>query len=97
MTKEEAKQLVCESGKKLLSEGLVTGTWGNVSVKVDEHTMVITPSGRKYDELTPEEMVVVNIRTLEYEGGIKPSSELKLHAEIFKQRKNITAVIHTHQ
>jgi len=97
MTIEEAKQLVCESGKKLLSEGLVTGTWGNVSVKVDEHTMVITPSGRKYEELTPEEMVVVNIFPLEYEGGIKPSSELKLHAEIYKQRKHITAVIHTHQ
>jgi len=97
MTKEEAKQLVCDSGKKLLAEGLVTGTWGNVSVKVDEQTMVITPSGKNYEDLTPAEMVVVNLKTLEYEGNIKPSSELKLHAEVYKQRSNITAVVHTHQ
>jgi L-fuculose-phosphate aldolase len=59
--------------------------------------MVITPSGRKYDELTPNDMVVVNFHTLKYEGHIKPSSELKLHCEIYKTRPHMGAVIHTHQ
>jgi L-fuculose-phosphate aldolase len=80
-----------------LKEGLVARTWGNVSVKVNEHQMVITPSGRKYDELTPEDMVLVDFYTLKYEGSIKPSSELKLHCEIYKTRPQINAVIHTHQ
>ncbi len=91
------KQQVCDAGKQLLKEGLVARTWGNVSIRVNDHQMVITPSGRKYDELTPDDMVLVDILTLTYEGRIKPSSELKLHCQVYKTRPNIHAVIHTHQ
>ncbi|MCW3127563.1 MAG: transporter [Bacteroidetes bacterium] len=93
----EARIQVCLSGKRLLQEGLVARTWGNVSVRVSDTHMVITPSGRKYDELTPEDMVLVNFYTLAFEGKIKPSSELKLHCEVYKSRPHIAAVIHTHQ
>lgn len=82
---------------RFLKEGLVARTWGNVSIKVNDTQMVITPSGRPYDELTPNEMVLVDIYTLKYEGTIKPSSELKLHCEVYKTRPHIQAVIHTHQ
>ncbi|MFZ5940621.1 MAG: class II aldolase/adducin family protein [Bacteroidota bacterium] len=88
---------VIASGLKLIREGLVARTWGNVSVKVDEEHMLITPSGRKYEDLTEKDIVLVNFHTLEYEGEIKPSSEFKLHAEIYKSRPGIAAVIHTHQ
>lgn len=94
---QEAKNKVCEAGRQLLKEGLVARTWGNVSIKVSGTQMVITPSGRKYDELTPDEMVLVDIYTLKYEGKLKPSSELKLHCEVYKTRPHINAVIHTHQ
>lgn len=94
---QEAKNKVCAAGLQLLKEGLVARTWGNVSIKVSDTQMVITPSGRKYDELTPEEMVLVDIYTLKYEGKLKPSSELKLHCEVYKTRPHINAVIHTHQ
>jgi L-fuculose-phosphate aldolase len=97
MNIQEAKNKVCEAGRQLLAEGLVARTWGNVSIKVSDHQMVITPSGRKYDELKPEEMVLVDIYTLKYEGTLKPSSELKLHCEVYKTRPHISAVIHTHQ
>ncbi|MCB0514263.1 MAG: class II aldolase/adducin family protein [Bacteroidetes bacterium] len=96
MTVQEAKEKVCAAGKQLLKEGLVARTWGNVSIKVNERQMVITPSGRKYDELTPDDMVLVDFYTLKYEG-IKPSSELKLHCEVYKTRPHIESVIHTHQ
>ena len=59
--------------------------------------MVITPSGKPYDTLSPEDMVLVNYRTLAWKGEIKPSSELKFHASIYLERKDINAVIHTHQ
>jgi len=91
------QQQVCDAGKQLLREGLVARTWGNVSIKINERQMVITPSGRKYDELTPDDMVLVDIYTLKYEGNIKPSSELKLHCEVYKTRPLIQSVIHTHQ
>ena len=94
---DNTKSLVYESGKKLLQLGLVAGTWGNISMRMDENSMVITPSGRNYEQVEPEEMVVVQLDDLSYEGSVKPSSELKLHAEIYKTRKNINAVIHTHQ
>ncbi len=94
---EEAKNLVCAAGKKLLKEGLVARTWGNVSVRINDHQMVITPSGRRYDELNPADMVLVDFYTLKFEGKIKPSSELKLHCQVYKTRPHIQAVIHTHQ
>ncbi len=93
----EARIMVCQSGKRLLQEGLVARTWGNVSVRVSDTHMVITPSGRPYTELNPEDMVLVNFYTLAFEGNIKPSSELKLHCEVYKSRPHIAAVIHTHQ
>jgi L-fuculose-phosphate aldolase len=93
---QQAREIVCASGKKLVKEGLIARTWGNVSIRVSEREMIITPSGRKYDELNPEDMVLVDIYTLKYKG-IKPSSELKLHCEIYKTRPHIQSVIHTHQ
>ena len=97
MTESEARILVRDAGLKLVHEGLVARTWGNVSVRLDEERYVITPSGRDYDTLEPEEMVVVNLRTGDYEGHIKPSSERKVHAEIYRTRNDVGAVIHTHQ
>ena len=60
---EEAKKLVVEAGKKLLETGLIARTWGNVSARISDTQFVITPSGRAYDTLTPEEVVVVILMT----------------------------------
>jgi len=86
-----------EAGLRLVKEGLVARSWGNISVRVDEKNMLITPSGRTYESLKPEEIVLMNYKTLAYDGKIKPSSEYHLHTMIYKQRKEINAVIHTHQ
>ena len=91
------KNVVIESGIKLLNEGLVTRTWGNVSIRVDDTYMLITPSGRTYTDLTTNDIVLVNYHSSKYEGNIKPSSEKELHCEIYRIRKEINAVIHTHQ
>jgi len=93
----EKKKQVIDSGLRLLEEGLVARTWGNVSLRVDENYMLITPSGRKYDGLANDDIVLVNIHTSKYDGTIKPSSEHKLHSEIYRTRPEINAVIHTHQ
>ncbi len=94
---EEIRKKIVEAGLRLVKEGLVARSWGNISVRVDEKNMLITPSGRTYESLKPEEIVFVNYKTLAYEEKIKPSSEYRLHAEIYKQRNEINAVIHTHQ
>ncbi|MFM1918651.1 MAG: hypothetical protein RLZZ303_285 [Candidatus Hydrogenedentota bacterium] len=97
MSEEVARIQVRDGGLKLLKEGLVAGTWGNVSVRLDDERYVITPSGREYEELRPEDMVIVNYQTGKFEGDIKPSSERKVHAELYRTRSDVGAVIHTHQ
>lgn len=97
MTVEEIQKLVCDAGKRLLAEGYVSGTWGNISFRINDSTMAITPSGREYETMEPENIVIVNYLDHSYEGELKPSSEFKLHTEIYRTRKNINAVIHTHQ
>ena len=93
----ELRRAVVSAGQRLLAEGLVARTWGNVSVRADADHMLITPSGRAYEGMAPEDIVPVNLRTGSYDGSLKPSSEGKLHAEIYRTRSEIQAVIHTHQ
>ena len=94
---QQARELVIEAGKKLVETGLIARTWGNVSCRVNDRQFVITPSGRAYETLTPEEIVLVNIADCSYDGDIKPSSEKGIHAECYKLRPNVNFVIHTHQ
>ena len=72
------------------------GTWGNISVRVDQNNMIITPSGIDYARLKDEDLILMDINTLEYEGDLKPSSEKDLHAAIYCAQKDINAVIHSH-
>jgi L-fuculose-phosphate aldolase len=92
-----AKETVCDAGKKLLTEGLVKGTWGNTSLRINDTLMAITPSGLRYEDMIPDDIVIVNYLDKSYEGKYKPSSEVGLHSGIYKERKEINAVIHTHQ
>ncbi|MBQ2774930.1 MAG: class II aldolase/adducin family protein [Clostridia bacterium] len=92
-----AKKEVIEAGKKLVATGLIARTWGNVSCRVNDKSFVITPSGKAYDGLTPDDIVEVSIDTLEYSGDVKPSSEKGVHAEVYKAHPEAGFVIHTHQ
>lgn len=92
-----AKETVITAGKRLVESGLIARTWGNVSCRVDDNSFVITPSGRSYETLTPDEIVLVKIDDLSYDGDVKPSSEKGIHAQAYKLRPEINFVIHTHQ
>ena len=94
---QEAKELVVKAGKELIEKGLIARTWGNVSARISDTQFVITPSGRAYEDLTPEEIVVVNIEDCSYEGDIKPSSEKGVHAAAYRHHPTVDFVIHTHQ
>ena len=70
---QQAKELVIRAGKEVVASGLIARTWGNISCRVSDTQFVITPSGRAYEDLTPDEIVLVNIADLSYDGDIKPS------------------------
>ncbi len=97
MTIQEAKETVILAGKRLVESGLIARTWGNVSCRISDTHFVITPSGRDYISLTPEEIVEVQISDCSYGGDVKPSSEKGVHAEVYKHFPDINFVIHTHQ
>lgn len=94
---DRIREEIIQGGCRLLREGLVARTWGNISIRVDETYMLITPSGRTYEDLGPGDIVLVNYHSSKHEGSIKPSSEKELHCEIYRTRKEVHAVIHTHQ
>ncbi len=93
----EIKEKVIEAGLKLVKSGLIARTWGNISCRVDDDTFAITPSGKSYDSLTKEDIVLCKIEDCSYEGDVKPSSERGIHALLYKTHKDINFVIHTHQ
>ena len=95
MNESEARELVRAAGATLVAEGLVQGTWGNVSIRVSPNLMAITPTGSDYLKMKAEDIVLVDLETGEARGG-KPSSEKGLHAEIYRRRSEVEAVIHTH-
>ncbi len=96
MTEQELRVILKDSGVKLLENNLVQGTWGNSSVRLDDKTILVTPSGLDYVSLKPEDMAVVDIETLEWSGKYKATSERGIHAGVYKTRPEIGAVIHTH-
>ncbi|MBE6024600.1 MAG: L-ribulose-5-phosphate 4-epimerase [Cellulosilyticum sp.] len=94
---EALKKQVYEANMELPKRNLVTYTWGNVS-GIDRETgyFVIKPSGVEYDELTPDDMVVMDLEGNKIEGAYKPSSDTSTHLELYRAFPEIGGVVHTH-
>ncbi len=88
------KEMVVQAGREMLRNGLVVGTWGNISARVPGG-FVITPSGKNYLELETGDLVLMDLEGQVLEGS-KPSSEYHLHLQVYRARADIEAVIHTH-
>lgn len=94
---ETLKQQVYEANMLLPKYGLVVFTWGNVSgIDREKGMFVIKPSGVPYEEMKPEDMVVVDIEGKKVEGKMNPSSDTPTHAELYRRFANIGGVVHTH-
>jgi len=95
---EELKKAVCEANLLLPKHGLVTFTWGNVSgIDRERGLVVIKPSGVEYDDMAPEDMVVVELETGKaVEGRYKPSSDTDTHLALYRAWPSLGGVVHTH-
>lgn len=94
---EGLKQQVYEANMELPKRGLVVYTWGNVS-GIDKETgyFAIKPSGVEYDDLKPEDMVIMDLQGNKIEGEYNPSSDTLTHIELYKAFPEIGGVVHTH-
>lgn len=94
---EQLKQQVYEANMELPRRGLVTYTWGNVSgIDRESGLFVIKPSGVEYDELRPEDLVVLDLNGNKVEGKLNPSSDTKTHIELYKAFPELGGIVHTH-
>jgi L-ribulose-5-phosphate 4-epimerase len=97
---QREKNLVLETAQKMLEKGLVTGTAGNVSLRLPPEEgrplLAITPSSRYYDSLGIDDIQIIDFEAQTIEGNLPPSIETALHIGIYQARKNVNAVIHTH-
>ncbi|MER5184273.1 class II aldolase/adducin family protein [Streptomyces sp. NPDC002896] len=82
------------TARRTVTEGLVVGTSGNVSVRVGG-TVLVTPSGVPYDRLTPQDAVAVDLDGNQVLGDLAPTSELPMHLAIYRST-SARAVVHTH-
>ena len=90
------KQQVLAAAKDMLHKGLTEGTAGNISARMPDGSVCITPSSVDYDLMTLEDLVVIDLEGEVVEGERSPSSEKLLHLACYKEFDDIQSVIHSH-
>ncbi|KPK86700.1 MAG: ribulose phosphate epimerase [Bacteroides sp. SM23_62_1] len=94
---EELKIKVYEANLELVKRGLVMYTWGNVSgIDREKGLVIIKPSGVSYDEMKPEDMVIVDLEGNVVDSKLKPSSDTPTHLVLYKAFKMIGGIAHSH-
>lgn len=94
---KELKEIAYESNMRLPELGLVLFTFGNASaVDRDREVFAIKPSGVPYEQLKPEDIVIVDFDANVVEGDMRPSSDTETHAVLYKHWENIGGIVHTH-
>lgn len=96
MDERRAREQIVLYGKKLLHRNLTSGTGGNLSCRTPGGGIAVSPSGMAYDQVTPEDVVILSGTGMTLSGTRKPSSEAPLHLELYGSHPQTGAVVHTH-
>lgn len=92
----EARKRVLACSRSLVDRGLVVGSSGNVSERIDAEHFVVTPAGIVYDELELTAIPIVNVQTGQWSNGLRPTSEIALHLGLYRANATLGAIVHTH-
>ncbi len=91
-------QLIVDTAKELVAKGFLAATGGNLSVRIpSQQAFAITPSNYDYYKMVAEDICVLDLDLKPLTGSRKPSVESGMHAEIYKVRPDVNAILHTHQ
>jgi len=96
MLHEEARKALLKCSLRLYQKGLVQLNSGNVSVRVSDEHLVITPTGISYDDMSEEDLVIIDFNGARVEGKHKPSSETPMHTTVYENIDEVKAIAHTH-
>ncbi|MGH7288644.1 MAG: class II aldolase/adducin family protein [Myxococcota bacterium] len=90
------KQALVDTAQELLRSGLVEGTAGNLSARLPDGNVVLSPSSLAYESMTPDDLVLVDLDGKVLEGKRAPTSEKALHLACLRKHPELGAVIHSH-
>ncbi len=90
------KSALADYGRRLYEQGMIAGTDGNLSVRLDDDRIMVTPSGLPKGRLAAEDMVIVDINGKHLQGNHKASAELAMHLLIYQRRSDVKACVHAH-
>ncbi len=90
------REEVVAAAQTMYRRGLVEGTAGNVSARVDAERALLTPSSLEYEAMTPDDLVVVDLDGEVLEGERSPTSEMALHLECYRSYPEVSGVVHCH-
>jgi L-fuculose-phosphate aldolase len=85
-----------DCARRLYDKGFIAGTDGNISVRLDDDHILVTPSGFRKGDLDDHDLVTVNLQGTIVAGEKKPSSELDMHLHIYRHRPDCRACVHAH-
>ncbi|MBE7053533.1 MAG: class II aldolase/adducin family protein [Ruminococcaceae bacterium] len=94
----EIKKQICDIGKRIYDRGMVAANDGNISVKISDNEFLCTPTGVSKGFMTPEYICKVDAEgnVIQANGNFKPSSEIKMHMRVYKERPDVKSVVHAH-
>ncbi|MEE1113467.1 MAG: class II aldolase/adducin family protein [Eubacterium sp.] len=94
----EIKKQICEIGKRIYNRNMVAANDGNISVKLNDHEFLCTPTGVSKGFMTPEYICKVdeNGEVIQANPGFRPSSEIKMHMRVYAKRPDVGSVVHAH-
>jgi L-fuculose-phosphate aldolase len=95
MRDKELRSAVIAGCRELVQRSLAFGTSGNISVRRDEQSFFVSPTGMSYDSLEPDDIPLMDVDG-HWFGRRRPSSEWRFHRDVFRSRHEVAAIVHTH-
>ena len=95
-TISQHKNDIIEICKRVYANGWVAANDGNVSIKLDSSTVLCTPTGMSKGYLTTDELIKVDMEGNKIDGFLEPSSEIKMHIDVYKNKPGVNSVVHAH-
>ncbi len=94
----EIKKQICDIGKRIYNRNMVAANDGNISVKISDNEFLCTPTGVSKGFMTPDYICKVDKEgnVIQANNGFKPSSEIKMHMRVYKERPDVNSVVHAH-
>ena len=92
----DIKKQICEVGKQIFEKGYCAANDGNISVKVGDNEFYCTPTGVSKGNMTPDMIIKIDANGNKIDGKLNPSSEIKMHMRVYRERPDVRSVVHAH-